>query len=685
MGLKRIQELRELLHDYNYQYYVLNKSVVSDVYFDQLMSELEKLEEKFPEHQDENSPTKRVGGDITKSFESVKHQYPMLSLSNSYSEDDIIDFDKRIQKLIDVPFTYLCELKYDGVAISIIYKDGKLSRALTRGDGFSGEDVTSNIRTISSVPLKLKGQYPSMLEVRGEIIFPRPAFNALNAQRAKNGEPLFANPRNTASGTIKLQDSSVVSQRKLDCFLYALLLEDNITDSAFEQYSLLSSWGFKTPNVEDSFVKMVPSIDGIIDFIKYWEIAREKLPFDIDGIVIKVNELQLQSIIGNTAKSPRWAIAYKYKAVQALTILKNVYYQVGRTGAITPVADLDAVEISGSLVKRASIHNADQIAKLDLRIGDTVFVEKGGEIIPKITGVDLSKRQKGKAKLKYIDYCPECNSKLIRDEGEAQHYCPNSDGCPPQIKGKITHFVGRKQMDVDGIGAETIDLLFQAGLVKNVSDLYTLKKEDLLPLERMAEKSVENILNGLEGSKQVPFYKLLFALGIRYVGETVAKKLVTHYKSIEEIRNADFNSLIEVDEIGDKIAESIVAYFKLGSNVKMIDELISFGLTFQDEQNNSSLNSNRLKGKKIVVSGKFNIISRDEMKTLIELNGGDNVSSVSSLTDIIVFGENMGPSKLKKAKSLNIQLISEKDFLAQIHNNQQSVEENPSAQGFFSF
>jgi DNA ligase (NAD+) len=685
MSFKKIKELRDSLHRYNHSYYILNQSLVSDFEFDNLMKELENLEENHPEFSDPNSPSKRVGGDITKSFNSVKHNYPMLSLSNSYSKDDIIDFDNRVIKLIDHSFTYLCELKYDGVAISIVYENGQLLRAITRGDGVSGEDVTANVRTISSIPLKLMGDFPSKLEVRGEIIFPRPAFELLNEERLANGEQLFANPRNTASGTLKLQDSSEVAKRKLDCFLYALYLDDSITNSAFDQYDLLKSWGFKTPFLEKNYVKSASSIDEVISFINFWESGRSNLPFDIDGVVIKVNELSLQKIIGNTAKSPRWAIAYKYKAEQVSTLVNDVFYQVGRTGAITPVADLKPVEISGSIVRRASVHNADQIQKLDLRVGDTVFVEKGGEIIPKIIAVDFTKRNNNQLPLNYISKCPECETDLIRIEGEAQHYCINSSSCPPQIKGKISHFVGRKQMNIDGVGEETVDLLVSSKLIANVADLYVLKKEDILPLDRMAEKSAENIINGIESSKDVPFHKLLFALGIRYVGETVAKKLANHYENIKSLRSADFESLVNVDEIGDKIAESILEYFSFQENNELIDRLVEFGLNFQKSQTNDESSTDLLKDKKIVVSGKFISVSRDEIKRLIELNGGKNISSVSSATDMIICGENMGPSKLNKAKKLGIQLVTEDHFLNKIILNQHSVEENPSSQSEIQF
>ena len=676
----RIDELRQMLHKYNYEYYVNDSSLVSDFEFDQLLKELENLENNYPEFNDPNSPTKRVGGEVLKSFKSVEHKYPMLSLSNSYSKEDIIDFDNRIKKIIDTEFTYICELKYDGVAISLIYENGSLLRAVTRGDGQRGEDVTHNIRTISSIPLALRGDFPKYIEVRGEVIFPKSAFEELNKKRQKEGLPLFSNPRNTASGSLKLQDSSEVAKRKLDCFLYSAYFEDNAINIAFDQYMFLNELGFKTPSLKNKFISQVNSIDGIMDFINHWESSREFLPFEIDGIVIKVNEVDLQKRIGNTSKSPRWAIAYKYQAIQVSTDLQNIVYQVGRTGAVTPVANLSPVEISGTIVKRASVHNADQIEKLDLREGDFVFVEKGGEIIPKIVGVDFSKRKKNSHKINFIKYCPECDSELIRDEGEAHHYCLNSICCPPQIKGKIIHFIGRKQMNIDGIGAETIEQLFDAGIVANVGDLYELKKEELLPLERMADKSVDNIISGIEKSKETPFNKLLFGLGIRYVGETVAKKLVSYFKNIHAIRNASFDQLCEVDEIGGKIAESIVEYFSNKENNILIDRLISFGLSMEIAESTEN-KTNVLKDKKIVVSGKFQKVSRDELKQLIEQNGGKNSSSVSSNTSLLIAGENIGPAKLKKAKNLDIEIINEQEFLNLINVSQKDTIEKQSIQG----
>jgi len=676
----RIFDLRELLHKYNLHYYVNDSSLVSDFEFDQLLKELETLELKYPEFNDENSPTKRVGGEVTKSFQSVRHKFPMLSLSNSYSKEDIIEFDQRIKKLVDSEYSYICELKYDGVAISLSYEDGNLVRAVTRGDGLLGEEVTNNIRTIPSIPLNLIGDFPAQIEVRGEVIFPKPAFEALNKQREKNQLPLFSNPRNTASGTLKLQDSSVVAQRKLDCFLYSAFFEETKITKAIDQYKFLKDFGFKTPSISKKYIEQVNHPDEIMEFINYWDNERHLLPFEIDGIVIKINELSLQNSIGNTAKSPRWAIAYKYQAVQVSTEIISLDYQVGRTGAVTPVANLSNVEISGTNVKRASVHNADQIEKLDLRIGDEVFVEKGGEIIPKIIGVDFSKRKINSEKIQFIDSCPECSSKLIRDEGEAQHYCLNSTKCPPQIKGKIVHFIGRKQMNIDGIGTETIDQLYSAGLINNVGDLYDLKKEDILPLERMAEKSVENIINGIKESKNVPFPKLLFGLGIRYVGETVAKKLAQYFKDISAIRVATFDELCDVDEIGEKIAYSIEKYFLDEHNKHLIDRLISYGLKMKMDRSDENA-SDLLKGKKIVVSGKFLSISRDELKRLIEVNGGQNVSSVSSVTSILVAGENIGPSKLKKAKKLNIEIMDEQAFLNMINDSAIPADENQPTQG----
>lgn len=679
--IDRIVELRELIHSYNTQYYIHSISLVSDYEFDQLLKELEELEIKYPELYDANSPTKRVGGDITKSFETVLHKYPMLSLSNSYSKDDIADFDQRVKKIIDVPLTYICELKYDGVAISIIYKNGNLVKAITRGDGTQGEDVTNNVRTISSIPLVLNGDYPENLEVRGEIMYSKSVFKELNQNREKQGLALFSNPRNSASGTLKLQDSSIVAKRKLDCFIYAVYLDNHKINSLFLQYNYLAQFGFKIPSVEDKYVEQVNDVSGIMNFINYWEERKEDLPFEIDGIVIKVNEIDIQKEIGNTSKSPRWAIAYKYKAVQVSTVLEDIVYQVGRTGAITPVANLKAVEISGTIVKRASVHNADQIEKLDLRINDIVFVEKGGEIIPKITGVDHSKRNTNSSKFVFSSKCPECSSELVRDEGEAHHYCLNSNLCPPQIKGKIIHFIGRKQLNIDGIGQETIEQLYNEKLIENVADLFALKKQDLLPLERMAEKSAENIINGIQQSKSAPFHKVLFGLGIRYVGETVAKKLTSYFKDINQLRSSNFEELCSIEEVGDKIAESIVQYFSVDYNNKIIDLLLENGLNMTSDISENILKSTILENKKIVISGTFKNISRDELKKAIEINGGKNSSSVSKSTDILIAGENMGPSKLEKAEKFKVSIMNENEFLNLISEENSNEDSKQYQQG----
>jgi DNA ligase (NAD+) len=677
----RIIELRNLIHYYNKEYYVNNKSVVSDLEFDVLLKELEGLETKCPDLFDPNSPTQRVGGDITKSFDSVQHKYPMLSLSNSYSKSDIEDFDERIRKIVDIPFSYICELKYDGVAISLIFENGQLLRAVTRGDGTKGEDVTNNVRTISSIPLVLNGEFPQMLEVRGEIMFSKSAFLKLNQLREIEKLPLFSNPRNTASGTLKLQDSSIVAKRDLDCFLYAAYIDNSKFHKVFDHYNFLSSLGFKTPPIDQRFIEQVNDVNGIMDFINFWDKKRGELPFEIDGIVIKVNEVSLQNEIGNTSKSPRWAIAYKYKTTQVKTTLEDIIYQVGRTGAITPVAVLNPVEISGTIVKRASVHNADQIEKLDLRINDVVYVEKGGEIIPKITGFDISERNLSNLPFVFINNCPECNSKLIRDDGEAHHYCLNFNLCPPQIKGKISHFIGRKQMDIDGIGEETVEQLYNAGLVQNIADLYKLTKEDLLPLERMAEKSADNILVGIENSIHAPFHKILFGLGIRYVGETVAKKLSASFGNINSLRIASFEDLCLVDEIGGKIAESIVDFFSQDYNNKIIDQLLRSGLVMEAEVKKDSNHSTILKNKKIVISGTFKNISREELKTIIEKNGGKNTSTVSKTTAILVAGENMGPSKLEKATKNKVEILNESEFFKLLEELQATDKTKQFKQG----
>lgn len=661
---KRIKELTSLLNHYNYQYYIENTSEVSDFEFDQLLKELQGLENEYPAFASENSPTKRVGGDITKKFETVRHQYPMLSLSNSYSEEEIIEWENRIKKLISGEVNYVCELKYDGVAIGIRYENGEFVQAVTRGDGTQGEDVSANVKTIRSIPLKLKGDYPSRFEIRGEIIFPFEAFNALNKEREENNEELFANPRNTASGTLKLQDSSVVAKRKLDCFLYAVYSEGNVSEGHYESVLKAKTWGFKVPTPENNYLLKTNSIEGIMEFIHYWDEHRKDLPFEIDGIVIKVDSFEQQEELGSTAKSPRWAIAYKFKTEQASALLEKVTYQVGRTGAITPVANLSPVSLGGTTVRRASLHNADQMAILDLHEGDTVYVEKGGEIIPKIVGVNIENRKNDALPIEFIRNCPECDAELIRYEGEAQHYCPNETGCPPQITGKIIHFISRKAMDIDGIGTETVEQLYRAGYIHNVADLFDLTFEQISGLERMGEKSANNLLQGLEKAKEVPFERVLFALGIRYVGETVAKKITHALKNIDKIINASYDDLVNIDEVGERVALSIIQYFQKEDNVNIVRRLKNVGLQFESEE--KQLDSSILEGKSIVVSGVFHSVSRNELKALIEANGGKNVGSISSKTSFVVAGENMGPSKLEKANSLGIEILNEEQFLKMI-------------------
>jgi DNA ligase (NAD+) len=662
---QKIKTLRDQLHQWNYEYYVLSNPSVSDFEFDTRLKELETLETQYPEYSDDNSPTKRVGGDITKNFETVKHRFPMLSLSNSYSKEEIQEFITRIEKSIDTGIEFTCELKYDGVAISISYLNGKLVRAVTRGDGEQGEDVTANVRTIKSIPLQLKGDFPQDFDIRGEIIFPLDAFKKLNEEREQNGEPLFANPRNTASGTIKMQDSSIVAKRGLDCYLYQVYAKDTYFENHLESIECAADWGFKVPDQKHNYIAKTDSLDGVMNFINYWDKKRDDLPFDIDGIVIKVNAYNYQRELGFTAKSPRWAIAYKFKAEQVSTILESVTYQVGRTGAITPVANLRPVSLGGTTVKRASLHNADQIEKLDLFEGDSVYVEKGGEIIPKIVGVDISLRKNTFKRINFPTQCPECKTALIRKEGEAQHFCPNEKGCPPQIKGKIEHFIGRKMMNIDGLGAETVDQLYEAGLIRSIADLYDLTYAQLIQLERLADKSVSNLLNGVEASKNVPFEKVLFALGIRYVGETVAKKLAFAFGSLEKIRTASKEELMAVDEIGERIAESLIDYFEDADNCLLIDRLMEKGLQLKLTEQPSTL-SNKLAGKTVVISGTF-MRERDELKKIIEQNGGKVGSSVSSKTDLLLKGENMGPAKLEKAVSLGIKLLSENEFFEMLN------------------
>lgn len=656
----KIHKLSQQLNHYNYLYYIENQSDISDFEFDQLLRELQDLEQQYPEFALENSPTKRVGGDITKKFDTVQHEYPMLSLSNSYSKEEIMEWEERVKKLVPGSINYVCELKYDGVAIGIRYENGALARAVTRGDGNQGEDVTNNVKTIRTIPLQLKGDYPNKFEIRGEIFFPLHAFQQLNEEREALGEALFANPRNTASGTLKLQDSSIVASRGLDCFLYGIYGEDLPFEGHFESVQQAKDWGFKIPTVEDRYIETTSSIDGIMDFINYWDKQRSELPFEIDGIVIKVDDYGQQQDLGFTAKSPRWAIAYKFKAEQVSAKLLSVDYQVGRTGAITPVANLSPVSLGGTVVKRASLHNADQIEKLGLHENDTVYVEKGGEIIPKIVGVNTAERKSDAQPITFIKFCPICETKLVRYEGEAQHFCPNSTGCAPQITGRIIHFISRKAMDIDGLGSETVELLFKENLISSYSDLYNLSFEQLIQLDRFAEKSVNNLLSGLKASKEVPFERVLFALGIRHVGETVAKKIARSLKDIHSIMNADYDALVEIDEVGEKIALSIQSFFQDDKNRLAVEQLIAHGLQMELVEEEKA--SSKLQGKSVVVSGVFTLFSRNELKKLIENHGGKNVSSISRKTDFVVAGENMGPAKLEKAKKLGIEIVSEEEF-----------------------
>ena len=659
---QEIQKLTAELHEHNHRYYVLSKPTISDYDFDIKLRQLQRLEEEFPQLASPNSPTKRVGGDITDKFKKVKHRYPMLSLGNTYSFEEIKEWESRIKKLTDGEVQYVCELKYDGVAIGITYENGELVRAVTRGDGETGEDVTANVRTIKTIPLKLAGSdYPTEFEIRGEVFLPLEEFSAMNARRVEAGEEPYMNPRNTASGTLKLQNSAVVADRNLDCFLYGLYGEDLPAQNHFDNLKAARKWGFKVPPEEENYIALCDSIRQIEHFIDYWAEHRTDLPFEIDGVVLKVNDYAQQQELGFTAKSPRWATSYKFKAEQAETLLEAITYQVGRTGAVTPVANLKPVLLGGTTVKRASLHNADQIEKLDVREQDFVFVEKGGEIIPKITGVNFARRKKGLPPQEYITHCPECGTELVRNAGEALHYCPNANGCPPQITGKIEHFISRKAMNISGLGAETVEQLCRAGLIHRSADLYTLTAEQILALERMAEKSASNLLAGIEESKQVPFERVLFALGIRYVGETVAKKLAAHFKTIDALMAASFEELIAVDEIGVRIAESIIAFFEVEDNLEMVQRLREAGLKFEMTEPEKPM-SDRLKGKNFVISGVFQNHSRDELKALVEENGGKNTGSISKQTDYILAGENMGPAKLEKAKSLGIPIISETDF-----------------------
>ncbi|WP_420602054.1 NAD-dependent DNA ligase LigA [Flagellimonas sp.] len=660
---QKITSLRDELRKHNYNYYVLDKPTISDYEFDIKLKELQKLEEENPEFYDATSPTLRVGGAVTKNFETVQHEHRMYSLDNSYSKDDLEDWEKRIQRILgDVPVEFTCELKYDGASISLTYEDGKLVRAVTRGDGFQGDDVTTNIKTIKSVPLQLHGDYPPKFDIRGEIILTLEGFAQMNKERIEAGEDPYMNPRNTASGSLKLQDSALVAQRPLECLLYSITGKNLNINSQFEVLDKARAWGFKVPTV----AKLCKTTDEVMQFVEHWDVHRHDLPYETDGVVIKVNSLRYQEELGYTAKAPRWAMAYKFKAEQVSTVLNEITYQVGRTGAITPVANLEPVLLAGTTVKRASLHNADQIEKLDIREGDTVFVEKGGEIIPKIIAVDFTKRPSDSTPTKYIAHCPECETELIRKEGEAQHFCPNDTGCPTQITGRIQHFISRKAMDIEGMGSETVELLFKEGLITNYADLYTLTKEQVMPLERMAEKSAENLVNGVAASKTIPFERVLFALGIRYVGETVAKKLAKAYKNIDALMIASQEELVSVDEIGERIAESVVQFFGNPTNVETVERLKSYGLQFSLSEAQLENQSDKLKGQTFVVSGVFETIGRTELKKLIEDNGGKVASSISSKTSFLVAGDKMGPSKKTKAENLGVPIISEQEFMAKL-------------------
>lgn len=655
---EKIQQLREELNQHNYNYYVLDNPTISDYEFDQKLKELQALEQAHPEFYDENSPTVRVGGTITKSFPTVVHEYRMYSLDNSYSKEDLEEWEQRIIKTLGSDqINFTCELKYDGASIDLLYENGKLKQATTRGDGIQGDDITANVRTIRSVPLQLKGDYPERFYIRGEIVMPKKAFENLNKERMLAGEDPFMNPRNTASGSLKLQDTSEVAKRGLDCLLYFLVGNIDVK-SQFEGLEKAREWGFKVPSIS----KLCHSTVEVMDFINEWDTKRHTLPYETDGVVVKVDSIAQQEELGYTSKSPRWAMAYKFKAEQVDTVLENISYQVGRTGAITPVANLKPVLLAGTIVKRASLHNADQIEKLDIRIGDSVYVEKGGEIIPKIVGVNLDKREADSKPIHYATHCPECGTELVRNEGEAQHYCPNNYSCPPQITGKIQHFISRKAMDIEGLGEETVEQLFRAGVIHTYADLYEVTIEKLLPLERMAQKSAENMLKGIQQSKEVPFERVLFALGIRYVGETVAKKLARHYKNIEALENATIEQLVEVDEIGNQIASSVVNFFADDYNRKLIDRLKSYGLQFALSEESTEGQTDTLKGLTFVVSGVFHLYSRDELKALIEQHGGKVGSSISSKTNYVIVGDNMGPSKKEKAEKLGVKMISEEEF-----------------------
>lgn len=662
--LQTIQALREELNRHNYNYYVLDNPTISDFDFDIKLKELQALEAKHPEYFDENSPTQRVGGAVTKNFNTITHERRMYSLDNGYSKDELLEWEKRLHKgLGTTDVEFVCELKYDGASISISYENGKLTKAVTRGDGFQGDEVTTNIKTIRAVPLKLKGDYPEKFDIRGEIILPLEGFAKMNQELIEIGETPYSNPRNTASGSLKLQDSGEVAKRPLDCLLYFIVGNNLNFKTQYEGLEKAREWGFKVPKQS----KLAKNMDEVFAFIDHWDVHRHDLPYETDGVVIKVNDLHQQDELGYTAKSPRWAIAYKFKAERVATRLNSISYQVGRTGAITPVANLEPVQLAGTIVKRASLHNADQIEKLDVRVGDEVFVEKGGEIIPKIISVDFTKRPHDSMPTIYIDKCPECFTELERKEGEAQHYCPNFYGCPPQIIGRVQHYISRKAMDIEGLGGETVALLYNSELLHNYADLYELKKEQVLPLERMADKSADNLINGIEKSKQIPFERVLYALGIRYVGETVAKKLAKHYKTIDNLANASLMDLILVDEIGERIAQSVVAFFENEESRKMIERLKAYGVQLEASAESNTSVSDKLTGKTFVVSGVFEKFSRDDLKKAIEDNGGKVGSSISAKTHYVVAGDNMGPAKLEKANQLGVTIISEDDFIELIN------------------
>lgn len=671
----RIDQLRALLNEQNYRYYVLNDPLMSDFEYDKLMRELQDLEQANPQYADPNSPTQRVGSDRANQFASVTHRFPMQSLSNTYSREEVTDFDTRIRKEVG-EVEYVCELKFDGTSISLLYEHGRLVRAATRGDGTVGDDVTENVRTIRSIPLQLRGGgYPDLFEIRGEILMPYKSFERLNREREDIGETPFANPRNAAAGSLKQQSSAVTASRDLDAYLYMLAGDEMPYATHYESLLAARQWGFK---VSDQ-MKLCRNLDEVMDFIRYWDQARESLPFATDGVVIKVNSYAMQKQLGSTAKAPRWAVAYKFKAEQALTRLLSVDFQVGRTGAITPVANLEPVQLAGTVVKRASLHNAEQIALLDIRLGDMVYVEKGGEIIPKITEVELSERPAESQPFEFITRCPECGTELVKYEGEARHYCPNSSSCPPQIVGRIVHFISRKAMNIEGLGDETVQLLYDNGLVHDISDLYTLKRADLVRLPRLGEKSADNILRNIEASKQVPFARVLFAIGIRFIGETTAKILARQFKNIDALIHADPEQLIEAEEVGEKIARSIIEYFADAENMRIVERLRSYGLQFQNQVQEGA--TDRLAGLNFVISGTFVHHSRDQLKELIERHGGRNLSGVSSNVNYLLAGQNIGPAKLAKVSKLGVKMINEEEFMQMLGDESAVSTENMPVQG----